>query len=453
MDQSDATSHNDATIGNNATARLFNDVYFSRAAPPACDTWAPCPRLPVELRLQIWLLLLRRHRMIEVVVCADADDEGDTTYPGDAPDGSQPWYYTDRNHLGRIVSGRGYTLALDMAGRGYAASLNPLLWVNSEARQAALKFYRVHLPFPRQDGEQVLYLNPEHDVLYVRPAFGSRSAGDYRPRPRTATVLADFLHDVRAYDPKDQGVAHLALQTEYLRDFVYYDPRSDDRTPPLTPAILHPVAAASFADMLRSRLRSVLCVIGFRSRMRGMSEFPGLSWRYHFAQTFPLRRRGLPAGGFHWFETDPRWGVHLDLGQLPLDSDPRGLARGWEELEKAFGISERAEDDEFRFYICPTLRWGGLQRVGQTPPPEGSREELAQHLREEADDWLHGRKYISQMFSRSDYLMPRHGTMVDAKTFEMMESAPSTAVGMWLFPAEACFNVVAVHPGLFLFEV
>ena len=47
--------------------------------------------------------------------------------------------------------------------------------------------------------------------------------------------------------------------------------------------------------------------------------------------------------------------------------------------------------------------------------------------------------------------------------FEAMEKLPCTAIGMWLFPAEAfpppanlqliSFNMAAVHPGLFLFQV
>lgn len=53
--------------------------------------------------------------------------------------------------------------------------------------------------------------------------------------------------------------------------------------------------------------------------------------------------------------------------------------------------------------------------------------------------------------------------MIDAETFEMLESALSTAVGMWVFPGGAfkepknaqisLFDVSAFRPGLFLFEV
>lgn len=165
MDQTIASTCTNWT-GENPTPKLFNDVRISRWEPPGpCGdtTWPPFSRLPIELRLHLWLSYLRRHRMIEVDIC-------DTSYPDDAS--QSRYYYTNRNHLGKIVSGRGYTLSI--RGRRCHAtplSLSPLLWVNNEARRAALSFYHVHLPFPgpRPYGEQVLYLNPEYGVVYVRP--------------------------------------------------------------------------------------------------------------------------------------------------------------------------------------------------------------------------------------------------------------------------------------------
>lgn len=197
MDQPCAT---DRTNKKMLTFGLFNDVYFSHWAPPAlCDsTWAPFPRLPTELRLYIWLLCLRHRRMIEKNICA-ADDEDHTAYPGHV---SKPRYYTGRNPRSKIVSGRGYTLRVRGPG-SYAASFSPLFWVNKEARRAARSFYHVHLPFPGPGAEQVLHLNPGHDVVHVRPR-GSRAIPGNLVLP-PMTILADFLHDVKAYDCKDQG--------------------------------------------------------------------------------------------------------------------------------------------------------------------------------------------------------------------------------------------------------
>ncbi|KAL2170620.1 hypothetical protein VTG60DRAFT_4633 [Thermothelomyces hinnuleus] len=284
----------------------------------------------MELRLQIWLSYLQQHRMIEVEIGLPADED-ETSYPGEAPHSR---YYKGRNHLDRIVSGRGYTLSIK--GRGsYAASLSPLFWVSQEARRAALSFYHIRLPLQCLHGERILYLNSDYDVLYVRPQQPEGAPFVRGGFPRLATILVDILHDIKAHDSKDQGVAHLTLSIEYWVDLLLQD------HVPMTPGILHPVAAKSFADILRTRLRSVLCVVGFRHPTRGLGEFPVKDWHFHFAQTSPLYRRGHPTGAFHWLRADPRPGVEIDLRQVPLDLfvDTDHLSRSWEELERAFGIT------------------------------------------------------------------------------------------------------------------
>lgn len=180
---------------NNSTPpMLFNDVFF-RPAP--CDnpgsTWAPFPRLPPELRLDIWLLYLRQHRMIEVDLRPAATDD---------PDARQ--IYTDRNHLGRIVSGRRYTFSIRGPGP-YTAFLSCILRVNHEAREAARSFYHIHLPL---HAGGVFYLSPEYDVVFVRPRdpmAALRRSADSHPYFGFETIFVDFLHDARAYDYKDQG--------------------------------------------------------------------------------------------------------------------------------------------------------------------------------------------------------------------------------------------------------
>jgi hypothetical protein len=210
--------------------RLFNDIYFSRAASlptgAVSGVWAPFPRLPAELRRLIWLLFLRRHRMIDVTLGLQpgtAEREAGTPYPGDLPEGAGRRYYTARNHLGNVVSSRGYTVAIE--GDRFAAWLSPLLWVNSEAREIALGFYRVHLPAPRRHPGRLLYLNPEYDVLYVRPCgkSGFLPAPDmpeHRREARLPGVLVDFLCDIRAYDPKDQGCAWFLLSSPPIQTFI-----------------------------------------------------------------------------------------------------------------------------------------------------------------------------------------------------------------------------------------
>lgn len=203
MDQTDAP--------NLPAPKLFNDVYFGQRPPAVHETWSQFSRLPVELRLEIWLVFLRQHRMIELIICAD-ENEDDTTYPGSADADAR--YYTNRNHLGNITSGRGYTL--EIPGQGYAATFSPLFWVNRESRGAALRhYYPVHLPYPSEHGGQLLYLNPDYDVLVP----SSASQRTLRPiwllpaRPGAATLLADFLHDVKAFDPKHRGYVDQSNQS------------------------------------------------------------------------------------------------------------------------------------------------------------------------------------------------------------------------------------------------
>ncbi len=144
--------------------------------------------------------------MVEVGIRANKDEDG-TAYPGKIPLLSR--FYDRRNHLGKRVSDRGYTLVLK-SGQNFAAMFNPLLWVNSEARQVALDFYRVHLPFPGRDEDRLLYINPEYDVLYAWPAYVYRTYADGTPiasLPNVATLLVDLLCDLRAYDPRDRGYA------------------------------------------------------------------------------------------------------------------------------------------------------------------------------------------------------------------------------------------------------
>ena len=190
-----------ATANHDTSFKVYNDLHFRPAHPPTSDSWPIFPLLLPELRLRIWQCFLQRHRMIELEICAGADE-----------DGTQSRYDTERNHLGNIISGRGYSLLIE--GRGFAASLSPLLQVSSEARHAALTFYRVHLPFPGQHGEQVLYLNPEFDVLYVRPGIRPPTLSPTEVSP--VAVLIDFLNDMRAYDPKDRGYAISRGHLSYL---------------------------------------------------------------------------------------------------------------------------------------------------------------------------------------------------------------------------------------------
>ncbi|KAK3901058.1 hypothetical protein C8A05DRAFT_45206 [Staphylotrichum tortipilum] len=460
----------DADTDRPTPPRLFNDVHFQR--------WEP--QGPRHLRRYLWLACLRRHRMIDLDIRAPAGEDAAVH----SDHGSQ--YYSHRNALGNIVSGRDYVLSWSGDRQGPAGAYSPLLWVSREARRAALAFYRVQLPFFGLHRDRVLYLNPTYDVVSIQPQWRPGRVASHR-------LLADLLHDIKAYDRKGQGVAHLALNGgSFGHDWLVAGSLPFD----LTPDHLHPTAAASFTDMLQRTLRSVLFVIGFRDGYyRGLGEFPSSKvYTFHFAQTLPLTRREEPAGAFHWLDVDPRPGVEIDIRQLPLGEDPLLLVLGWKQLERAFGITRAAEqqpggcdmagDVEPRLYVCPRLTWpkhgreeqlrinrrGGMPTVeenGEEGVEPGPRAELARHLREEAAEWQHRRTWLHETYSRifncPIMMMPKQGYLLDTETSESMERLPCTAIGLWLFPAEAfkqptysprlLFDLSPARPGLFLFEV
>ncbi|KAK4100560.1 hypothetical protein N658DRAFT_516620 [Parathielavia hyrcaniae] len=377
-----ATSSRGLGLGNNLnpTPQLFNDVGRSRylrprphgrrfpASHPNCVCASGC-------------FHLQQHRMIEVNLHPTAGDN-------DIPQ------YADRNHLGRIVSGR---------SRGYTSRLRGHGSYDREARAAALSFYHIHLPLSTG---QVLYLSPEYVVVYVRPRPPKpiKQPPERDPDPEFGVILVDFLHDARAYDYKDQGYAERVN---------------------LTPEMLHPAAATSFADILRYKLRPLLCIVDFRGTTRGMGAPPLGGGRSHFAQTFPLRRRGHVTGAFHWLQVDPRPGVELDLRQVPSMDGPHLMLRNWRRLEHLFGVTRNQqaspENDDgcgFCLYVCPTKDWsapnrqrmdGGhgarawnhywnVREMKAEAEAVWSRDELAQYLQYEVEGWDKLRLYLTREF-------------------------------------------------------
>ncbi|ROV93694.1 hypothetical protein VPNG_08850 [Cytospora leucostoma] len=116
-----------------------------------------------------------------------------------------PPRYLEKNHLGKPVSGPRYKATAE--GHGLNSKL---LRVNREARDVALAFYRVHLPFflwspgTCRVKATTLYLNPEHDVLHLRADAPVKE------------TLVDFFWDMKAYDPKGVGLVKLGLDLEGL---------------------------------------------------------------------------------------------------------------------------------------------------------------------------------------------------------------------------------------------
>lgn len=144
----------------------------------------PFRPLPTELRLKIWRQALQRERIIRVSFERKQ-------YPADIPkfDGK-----TVRHCA--IVDG--------------CQVLSKLLRVSHEARNEALRFYRVHIPCklrgnPTGKDEETerpgtFYFNPEYDFLQIQPGFCGESS------------LIDFLYHLKnTYDPCRIGLLNYAL--------------------------------------------------------------------------------------------------------------------------------------------------------------------------------------------------------------------------------------------------
>lgn len=163
------------------------------------------PLLPKELRFKIWRHALQRRRIIHLRLnnqrgqtATQAGENTDSTSNGER-------YFT-------IVDGSQF--------------LSKLLRVNSESREEALIFFRVHLPCrfiggatrEAPMGHGTLHFNPEWDFLHVS---AERPAKD---------TLVDFLYHLKTiHDPRHVGLLNLAVDGNGLNGNDLYGLQSSDQ--------------------------------------------------------------------------------------------------------------------------------------------------------------------------------------------------------------------------------
>ena len=168
---------------------ILNDVYSDQSHREGA--WPEFPMFagfPLEIALTIWQCVLQRHRLISITITENDDDVLPHSTPPQPP-------YTVRNESGKLICGENYRLSVHTNH-----CLSPLLGVSRQSRQAALEFYRLHIPYNFQlYGKQLcLYLNPEFDFLHIK----------LMGRPE---ILVDFVHDAKAYDPLALGILKLGI--------------------------------------------------------------------------------------------------------------------------------------------------------------------------------------------------------------------------------------------------
>lgn len=460
--------------------QLFNDSHFSTHQIRDDAFFHPFPRLPLELRRCIWRHYLRRSRFIPIRI-------GQAPQPSGQPDSR----YSLKNSLGRVISG-----AVRCYVCHYGSSLSPLLRVSSEARGAALDFYRVHLPlsYPgrlHQGEPPCLYVNPEHDVL-APVEFPDDHVRHWRP-----WHLANFLHDVKAYDPRDVGVVHLALRPNSSFFHHVDDHRlpdggvmSRDEFRQKLLRHIHPQAAAALHDMLENRLSSVLFLnylhLGrFGTRVSEPSE-RSRPFAAQFRPGYPLRRHLEAVTDFDRLEADPR-PVEAELEGLTFiyRANPNDAYGGWLRVEEALGVRRQRPVD---FLVCPATDWRLRSSDNLAEPSEQAaaasaaaattttkqpgranqpytREGLERFLAEEQGEWDKARDRVEKrrLHLGPTDLGPGGDDLPQQETHPMgLEGEAQSVVGAWVFPlsafgrndggAFAKYDSSAGRPGLIVFK-
>lgn len=370
------------------------------------------PCLPKELRLQIWELAIPAERLIRVSLKPHGGRRRELA-------AAEP-RYLQKNALGRPISGGRYRAVVE------GTKLHSkFLRATSEARHAALAFYRVRVPVcltgPRRtDMSATLYLNPEHDMLHIE-------ADD----PVQETLL-DFFWDLRAYDPRGVGLLRLAVD---LRSFccsgLQYLRKSD---------ILLIRQREALVQTL-SQLREVWFVdVQSHATTRFRHVYAALS-SSSSSQSKPLaeRGRGTPAdelacnaavpvlqqdGGSPAFArrgADRREGVEAALARVYMgDVDPRELVFRWRRLLRTWGVVDHGEDApgrgvvDYRVLLARMPEWDRRQ-----PWRAGGLEKAAA-----VDEGAAGPGGVTERGEGGGEGAERRGVT-------------GTAFGFWLFPVEA----------------
>ncbi|PQE24955.1 pectinesterase precursor protein [Rutstroemia sp. NJR-2017a WRK4] len=435
---------------------LFNDEHFAPSRKQSSLQFHLFSGLPREIRLCIWSLSLIQRRFVPI-------RGKKTNYDDQLPP------YSSRNELGKIVSGSHYELSIN-APESFIAS--PLFSTTRESRFAALDFYRLRLPLVRGQ----IRISPEYDVVFIHSRHIHQQG--------LKDVFADILHDMRAYDPKDEGVMHLALAGT---SFSYFSSGYQSQISGILPYSLsqrflpsyHPIAKASFVDILSTKLRSLWCL----EQLLGKSRFYGPSptdFRFgakglpHILTACPLvpplNKIGRSYIGFDYLESDPRF-VQEDLKSLFFMNDPRRFYREWCTLEKSLGVKRTGA---FSYNICittemhPLNEWEEDHLEDHISTKLGVHQMIERNHENEAEAWPRVLKFWgldSLDWNDPSSLGRRFNKKVDDHA-QSLENG-TTTIGMWVFPGDAfekenssieydkCKQVfhVAEPPSLVVFDI
>ena len=368
--------------------------------------------LPQELRLKIWRHGLERQRIIKVHLERQTEQTA----------------HQAAESTGSASKRERYCAVVD----GYQV-LTKLLRVNSESREAALEFYRVHLPCTLTGGSTgegttrpgILHFNPEYDFLHI----SSKSP--------VKDTLVDFLYHLKTtHDPRRVGLLNLAVELNDLKGNDLGNLKSSD---------LDPRVRTAFVETL-TQLREVFFVSKPRAGRQILGYQSGIpTSETIFNRSFPILAM---APTFERLHRDPR-PIAQDLRQVFVGTfDPRHMLHLWRQLLKKWGVSP--PQIEYRFYLAFTpigqddqiydhgSAKGWLQKEDdewrkpwEDGPAESSQDQDQEQ--EKADEPFSG---FSSFFQKANKRWPV-GAASEKFQNEDPEKAVKPAFGFWLFPVDA----------------
>lgn len=346
------------------------------------------PQLPIELRQKIWRHSLEYPRMLQLALWSLDLIEVAIVEMGE---GSPP--FPSQSGPCAVAIERHHRV------------LGKLLRVNSEAREAALSFYRVHIPcrMTRKDSKSGLtttegsvYINPEFDFVSLKP----------KALKENSDVL-HFIHYFKSMDPRAVGVLNLSLDLNSLGAL------SEAR-----PEVLDPTVRESVVDTLK-RLRQVFFLyipaLGYKIPCWEAMRNPH---KIYVNRSYPLAARSL---SFQRIPRDPR-AIGLDLTVVYMDWTSSFMPQ-WRETLHNWGITNPAAETRLLVTCSPNRN------------NEVYNYESAQSWLKHEDERYRGEGYPDWHASPHAW-----GDAMSAElSKEELEEAVAVrpAFGFWLFPADA----------------
>ncbi|TVY44269.1 hypothetical protein LOCC1_G006808 [Lachnellula occidentalis] len=299
--------------------------------------------------------------------------------------------------------------------------LSKLLRVNCESREAALEFYRVHIPCRFQGLGDVkettttpgtLYFNPEYDFLKIRPQYHVKD------------TWIDFIYHLKnTYDPHRIGLLNLAASVNDLNgnDMHLVEPSDVD-----------PVARKAFTDTL-SQLHEVFFLSKTGQGRQILGWQSGITSDTILNRSFPIVPK-TPT--FERLGRDPR-PIAEDLKNVVVHE--RGaVITFWRELLIKWAVS--APQIEYHFYLTfePLHVGKGIH----------DHKSASAWLRKEDDVWRgveSSRDQDPKEDTTSDFYRAWRklnikrpvGAKHEKYKNENLETAVKPAFGFWLFPLAA----------------